>query len=89
MIVRTNWDTSTNKDTLKTLVRKWFDSTDREPLVEYPTMFKTMTTNDDYERHGRYAGLDYPGELDEGENIALVVVHIIEILDSILQRRNC
>ena len=71
MIVRTNWDTSTNKDVFKTLVRKWFDSTDREALVEYPQMMKTLTTNDEYERHGRYAGLDYPGELDEGENIPI------------------
>ena len=70
-IVRTNWDTSTNKDTLKTLVRRWFDSTDREPLKEYPSVFKTYTTKDQYERHGRYAGLDYPGELDEGENIPI------------------
>ena len=70
-IVRTNWDTSTNKDALKTLVRKWFDSTDREALVEYPNLFKTLKTSDDYERHGRYAGLDYPGELDEGENIPI------------------
>jgi hypothetical protein len=70
-IIRTNWDTSTNKDAFKTLVRKWFDSTDREAIVEYPRVFKTYTTKDEYERHGRYAGLDYPGELDEGENIPI------------------
>ena len=70
-ILRTNWDTTTNKEVFKTLVRKWFDSTDREALVEYPNLFKTLTTKDDYERHGRYAGLDYPGELDEGENIPI------------------
>lgn len=70
-IVRTNWDTSTNKDTFKTLVRKWFVSTDREDLVEYPHLYKTLTTKDEYERHGRYAGLEYPGELDEGENIPI------------------
>ena len=70
-IVRTNWDSSTNKDTLKTLVRRWFDSTDREPLKEYPSVFKTYSSKDQFERHGRYAGLDYPGELDEGENIPI------------------
>jgi hypothetical protein len=70
-IVRTNWDTSTNKDAFKTLVRSWFDSTDREALVEYPKVVKTYKTSDEYERHGRYAMLDYAGELDEGENIPI------------------
>ena len=70
-IIRTNWDTSTNKDVFKTLVRKWFDSTDREALVEYPMLFKTYTTKDEYERHGEYAGLDYAGEIDEGEQIPI------------------
>ena len=70
-IIRTNWDTSTNKDIFKTLVKKWFDSTDREALVEWPNVAKSYKTSDDYERHGRYAGLDYPGELDEGENIPI------------------
>ncbi len=70
-IVRTNWDTSTNKDVFKTLVRKWFDSTDREPIVEWPRIFKDLKTSDEYERHGRFAGLDYPGSLVEGEAIPI------------------
>ena len=70
-INRTNWDTSTNKDVFKTLVRKWFDSTDRPPLVEWKSVAKAYTTNDDYERHGRFAGLDYPGEVVEGANIPI------------------
>jgi len=70
-IVRTDWDRSDNKDVFKTLVRRWFDSTDREAIVEWPRVFKSYKTSDEYERHGRYAGLDYPGELDEGENIPI------------------
>ena len=70
-ILRTNWDTSTNKDVFKTLVRKWFDSTDREILYEAPLFMKMLSTKDEYERHGRYAGLDYPGEIAEGANIPI------------------
>ncbi|MGY5874068.1 MAG: hypothetical protein RTV72_17600 [Candidatus Thorarchaeota archaeon] len=70
-IVRTDWDTSTNKDAFKTLVKDWFDSTDREPLVEWKRVCKALTTSDDYERRGRYAGLDYPGEVAQGANIPI------------------
>jgi hypothetical protein len=70
-IVRTDWDTSTNKDAFKTLVKDWFDSTDREPLVEWKRVANALTTSDDYERRGRYAGLDYPGEVAQGANIPI------------------
>ena len=68
-IIRTDWDTSTNKDTLKTLVDVWFDCTDHPPLVEWERVAKPLTTNDDYERRGRFAGLDYPGEVAQGAEI--------------------
>lgn len=70
-IQRTNWDTSTNRDTFKTSVKDWFDNTDREPMVEWPNVANALTTSDDYERRGRYAGLDYPGEVAEGANIPI------------------
>ena len=70
-ILRTNWDTSTNKDVFKTLVDNWFNSTDREPLVEWPTMFLDLKTKDEYERRGRIAGLTLPGAVGEGENIPI------------------
>ena len=39
-VLRTNWDTSTNKDVFKTLVDNWFNSTDRAPMVEWTNMFR-------------------------------------------------
>jgi len=68
---RTNWDTSTNKDVFKTLVKDWFDSTDRPELVEWKRVAKALSTSDEYERRGRFAGLDYPGEVAEGANIPI------------------
>lgn len=70
-IFRTDWDTSTNKDTLKTLVDVWFDSTDHPPLVEWERVAKPLKTSDDYERRGRFAGLDYPGEVAQGDGIPI------------------
>lgn len=65
------WDTSTGKETLKTLVRGWFDSTDRPDLVEYKALTKQISTKDDFEREGRYAGLGPMQELLEGQSIPL------------------
>lgn len=70
-IHRVSWDTSTNKDVFKTLVRQWFDSTDREAMVEYQNVMKDLTTSDEYERHGRFAGLDLAEAVAEGENIPI------------------
>ena len=65
------WDTSTGKETLKTLVRGWFDSTERENLVEYKALCKEIKTGDDYEREARVAGLGAMQEIAEGQNIPL------------------
>lgn len=70
-VLRTNWDNTDNKDVFKTLVDQWFNSTDREPLSEWRTMFKDLKTKDEYERRGRWAGLDLPGAVAEGENIPI------------------
>jgi len=70
-IVRTDWDVSTNSDVFKTLVYDWFNSTDRPPMVEYPSMVKEISSDDSYERLGRYAGLSLAGELAEGEQIPI------------------
>lgn len=70
-ITRVDWDTSTNKDVFKTLVRGWFNSTDREPLVEWRKIHRDIRSNDEYERMGRYAGLDLAAVVDEGENIGI------------------
>ena len=68
-ILRTNWDLSTNKDVFKTLVSEWFNSTDRPPLVEYPRVVNDISSSDEYERMGRFAGLDYASEVVEGAQI--------------------
>jgi hypothetical protein len=65
------WDTSTGKESLKTLTRTWFDSTDRENLIEWPNLCKSLTTKDDYEREARIAGLGAMQELAEAQNIPL------------------
>ena len=65
------WDTSTGKESLKTLVRTWFDSTDRPELVEWKSLCKALTTKDDYEREARVAGLGAMQEITEGQNIPL------------------
>ena len=65
------WDTSTGKETLKTLVRGWFDSTERPELIEWKLLCKDIKTSDDYEREGRFAGLGAMQEITEGQNIPL------------------
>jgi len=69
--VRIDWDESTNKDTLKTLVRKTFDNTDRKALVEYPQVFKEIKTEDYYEREMRIAGLGQMQSLIDGQPIPM------------------
>jgi hypothetical protein len=71
MGILTTFDQSTNKDLFKTLLLDVFDNTQREALVEWQTMFKEIKTNDDYERKMRIAGMDYPGEVDEGSAIPM------------------
>jgi len=56
---------------MKTLVRGWFDSTEREALVEWKMLCKDIKTNDDYEREGRLAGIGAMRELVEAQNIPL------------------
>jgi hypothetical protein len=65
------WDTSTGKESLRSFVRSWFDSTDRENLVEWKQLCKDLKTNQDYEREARIAGLGAMQEIVEGQNIPL------------------
>jgi len=65
------WDTSTGKESLRSFVRSWFDSTDRENLVEWKQLCKDLKTNQDYEREARIAGLGAMQEIAEGQNIPL------------------
>ncbi len=68
---RTSWDSSTNKDVFKTLVDEWFNSTDREELVEWQKMCLNLGSGDEYERRGRWAGLKDAEEVPEGQNITI------------------
>ena len=69
MSVLTTFDKSTNKDTLKTLVKDWFNNTDRPPMVEWKEIMLDLKTSDQYERRGRWAGFTYPEEVPESEAI--------------------
>ena len=62
---------STNKDVFKTLVKSWFNSTDRAPIVEYTNVVKEIPSADEYERFGRFAGMEYSGALIEGQQIPI------------------
>ena len=69
MTMDINWDITTNRDTLKSLLRKEFVTTDREPLVEHKMLYNVLSTEDEYERDLRYAGLGMASELTDGEEI--------------------
>ncbi len=70
-VIRTTWDTTTNKELFKTLVRKDFDSTAREAVVESERLYNMLTTDDLYERDMRYAGLPTGREVAEGAEILI------------------
>ena len=65
------WDTSTNKDYFKNLLKDTFDTTAKEALVEWPTMYRTVSSSDEYERFSRHAGLPQPDVIADGGAINL------------------
>ena len=68
--VRIPFDTTTNKDLLKTgSLRKIFDNTIHEVKSEYPALFNDVKTSDEWERDLRKAGLEEAVEITEGQNI--------------------
>ena len=69
MAINTGWDTTTYKDTLKNIIRKEYNTTDREPLVEHKALYNTVSTDDEFERDLRFAGLGQASELTDGEEI--------------------
>lgn len=70
-IVSTPWDTSTNRDVFKTLVKEHFNSTTGKALVEWKSLFRDMSTSDDYERVMRIAGLGPMRKIYEGQGIPI------------------
>ena len=69
MAITINWDSTSGKDTLKTLIRKTYNTTDREPLVEHKDLYNVISTEDEFERDLRFAGLGRATELTDGEEI--------------------
>lgn len=64
------WDTTTNLDYFKNLLKDTFDTTAREALVEWPTMYRTVKSSDYYERFSRHAGLPHAEDLADGGEIS-------------------
>lgn len=71
MTIAIGWDTSTNRDLLKKLLRKVFDSSDHGALVEHAQMFKVIPVSDEYEREARMAGFEGQEQLTDGQEIPL------------------
>ena len=70
--IRIPFDTTSNKDLLKTgALRKIFDSTVREAKSEYSVLTNDLKTSDEYVRDVRMAGLEEAVEVAEGQNIPI------------------
>ena len=68
--IRIPFDTTSNKDLLKTgALRKIFDNTVREAKSEYSILTNDLKTSDEYVRDVRMAGLEEAVEISEGQNI--------------------
>ena len=71
-IIRIPFDTTTNKDLLKTgALRKIFDNTVREAKTEYQVLTNDLKTSDEYERDQEMSGLVEAVEIAEGQNIPI------------------
>jgi hypothetical protein len=69
--ILTVWDTTTGKELFRKLVRKTFDSTDREALIESEKLYNMMTSDKLFERTMRFAGLPSGAYMVEGGKIPL------------------
>jgi len=67
-IIRTDWDTSTGKETLRNVVRMTYDTTARETLSEWKELFKDEKTELYQETIQRIAGLGAMSSTAEGSN---------------------
>lgn len=69
--LNTGWDTSTGKEVFKTLVKKTFDSTDRDAVMEASSFYNMETTEDLFERTMRLAGMPRGSEIVEGQEVPI------------------
>lgn len=70
-VVLTPWDTSTNKDVFKTLIKDTFDSTAREAVIESPKLFTMEDSDDLYERTQRMASMPAASAVAEAGRIPI------------------
>jgi len=70
-VLRTDFDTTTNRDLLKLGLRKLFDNTQREAQVFYPKVVNDLTTKEYIVRDQQMGGLDLPEAVHEGENVPI------------------
>jgi len=74
-IINGRWDTTSNRDFMKAgILSKIFDDTDTKALVYYKQLVNDKTSKDEWIRHGKIAGLTYPGSLADGQNIPVQTV---------------
>ena len=64
-------DASTNKDLMKTLIRKVWNSTDGKEFMEYKEVVKDRRDSDEFVRDYRVGGLGLASEIKDGENVIL------------------
>lgn len=69
--ITTGWDTSTGKDTRKTIIRSVFDNTAGKALVEWKQICKAVPVEDEFEREMRVAGLGSMQSVAQGQNVPL------------------
>ena len=79
--ILTVWDSTTGKELFRKLVRKVFDSTDREALIESEKLYNMRTSDKLFERDIRFAGLPSGAYMVEGGKIPLYAPKIGETID--------
>jgi len=70
-VVRTNWDTTSNQDALRGGIRKVFDSTGGDILVESHMLYNMVGTDEYINRDLRVGQLDFGGSVPEGQQIPI------------------
>ena len=70
-VIRTDFDNTDNKDLLNIGLRKLFDTTQREALVEYKQFVNDLTTKEYDERDQQIAGLGLAESVAEGQPIKI------------------
>ena len=69
--ILTVWDTTSGKELFRKLIRKTFDSTDREAIIESEKLYKMKTSDELFVRDIRFAGLPSGSPVVEGGKIPL------------------